>query len=99
VTRKIFLRFARPSDAERLLKDGVVSGAAPGRDGCPGSVPRAPAKVGAEFVVRFQPPINNTRAITQAKNCGFEEFRLMPEPGKMLAFFRNSCVATQDANR
>ncbi len=35
-------------------------------------------------------PMNNPRAIRQAKNWGFEEFRLMPEPEKMLAFFRKS---------
>jgi len=38
----------------------------------------------------FLLPMNNTRAITQAKNWGFEEFRIMAEPTKMLAFFRKS---------
>jgi hypothetical protein len=37
--RKIFLRFAQPSDAERLLKDGAVSGLVPGRDGWQGRFP------------------------------------------------------------
>jgi len=34
--------------------------------------------------------MNDTRAITQARSWGFEEFRIMPEPGRMLAFFRKS---------
>jgi hypothetical protein len=38
----------------------------------------------------FALPMNNTRAIQQAKQWGFEEFRIMPEPAKMLAFFRKS---------
>jgi len=28
--------------------------------------------------------------LNQAKSWGFEEFRIMPEPDKMLAFFRKS---------
>jgi hypothetical protein len=161
VARKIFLRFAQASDVERLQKDGVVSGAAPGRDtwsnritmwlseqragrravliaedhsGLLGMVqlvfklpvgyddPEAangmdvammeglrlrqgtPVEVGTELVgevqrvairrnvktLTFLLPMDNTRAITQAKNWGFEEFRIMPEHGKMLAFFRKS---------
>ena len=35
-------------------------------------------------------PMNNTRAIHQARSWGFEEFRIMAEPTKMLAFFRKS---------
>jgi ribosomal protein S18 acetylase RimI-like enzyme len=38
----------------------------------------------------FLLPMHNTRAINQARTWGFEEFRIMPEPGKMLAFFRKS---------
>lgn len=38
----------------------------------------------------FLLPMNNTRAINQAKAWGFEEFRIMAEPNKMLAFFRKS---------
>ena len=35
-------------------------------------------------------PMNNSRAIFQARSWGFEEFRIMAEPHKMLAFFRKS---------
>jgi len=35
-------------------------------------------------------PLNQARAIRQAKAWGFEEFRIMAEPTKMLAFFRKS---------
>jgi hypothetical protein len=35
-------------------------------------------------------PMNANRALNQAKSWGFEEFRIMPEPTKMLAFFRKS---------
>lgn len=35
-------------------------------------------------------PMNANRALHQAKGWGFEEFRIMPEPKKMLAFFRKS---------
>ena len=38
----------------------------------------------------FLLPMNNTRAIAQARNWGFQEFRIMAEPTKMLAFFRKS---------
>jgi hypothetical protein len=34
--------------------------------------------------------MNANRALNQAKSWGFEEFRIMPEPTKMLAFFRKS---------
>lgn len=64
----------------------------------------SPAEVGSELVgevqriagkkniktLTFLLPMNNTRAINQAKSWGFEEFRIMPEPTKMLAFFRKS---------
>jgi len=32
----------------------------------------------------------DNRSIAQAKSWGFEEFRIMPEQGRMLAFFRKS---------
>jgi hypothetical protein len=35
-------------------------------------------------------PLDNDRAILQAKSWGFEEFRLMPEDRKLHAFFRKS---------
>ncbi len=35
-------------------------------------------------------PLSDDRAIIQARAWGFTEFRLMPEPTKMLAFFRKS---------
>lgn len=38
----------------------------------------------------FLLPMNNSRAINQARSWGFEEFRIMAEPTKMLAFFRKS---------
>lgn len=34
--------------------------------------------------------LNDNRAIAQAKSWGFQEFRIMPEAGRMLAFFRKS---------
>jgi hypothetical protein len=63
-----------------------------------------PAEVGTELVgevqrlaqkrsvktLTFLISMNNTRGISQAKNWGFEEFRIMPEADKMLAFFRKS---------
>lgn len=38
----------------------------------------------------FLLPMNANKALRQAKSWGFEEFRIMPEPDKMLAFFRKS---------
>ncbi|MHB8147353.1 MAG: GNAT family N-acetyltransferase [Vulcanimicrobiaceae bacterium] len=38
----------------------------------------------------FLLPMTNNRAIAQARSWGFEEFRIMAEPNKMLAFFRKS---------
>ncbi len=35
-------------------------------------------------------PLNSDQAILQAKSWGFSEFRLMPEPTKMIAFFRKA---------
>jgi len=66
--------------------------------------PGAPAEIGTELVgevqrlaekrniktLTFLIPMDNNRAIAQAKNWGFEEFRIMAEPTKMLAFFRKS---------
>ena len=34
--------------------------------------------------------LGDSRGIAQAKSWGFEEFRIMPEAGRMLAFFRKS---------
>ena len=33
---------------------------------------------------------SSDRSIAQAKSWGFEEFRIMPDAGRMLAFFRKS---------
>jgi hypothetical protein len=38
----------------------------------------------------FLLPLHDNRGITQAKSWGFEEFRIMPDAGRMLAFFRKS---------
>jgi hypothetical protein len=40
--------------------------------------------------ITFLLPMDDARSITQAKSWGFQEFRIMPEPGRMLAFFRKS---------
>lgn len=64
----------------------------------------APPEVGNELVGEVQKlamkrnvktltfclPMNNHRGIHQARSWGFEEFRIMAEPTKMLAFFRKS---------
>ncbi len=64
----------------------------------------APAEVGNQLVAEVQRiaakrnvrtltfliPMDSNRALLQAKTWGFEEFRIMPEPTKMLAFFRKS---------
>jgi hypothetical protein len=66
--------------------------------------PNAPPEVGNQLVSEVQRlamkrniktltfclPMNNSRAIYQARSWGFEEFRIMAEPTKMLAFFRKS---------
>lgn len=63
-----------------------------------------PSEIGTELVgevqrvaikrniktLTFLLPMNNSRAIAQARSWGFEEFRIMAEPNKMLAFFRKS---------
>ena len=36
----------------------------------------------------FLVPMDNNRALNQVKGWGFEEFRIMPEGGRLLAFFR-----------
>jgi hypothetical protein len=65
---------------------------------------KAPPEVGNELVSEVQRlamkrniktltfclPMNNSRAIYQARSWGFVEFRIMAEPTKMLAFFRKS---------
>jgi hypothetical protein len=64
----------------------------------------APSEVGSELVIEVQRlamkrkvrtltfliSMQNTRGINQVKSWGFEEFRIMPEADKMLAFFRKS---------
>lgn len=64
----------------------------------------APVEVGNQLVTEAQRlahkkhvttltfclPMNQPRAIAQARSWGFQEFRIMPEPTKMLAFFRKS---------
>jgi hypothetical protein len=64
----------------------------------------APPEVGSELVgevqriaqkkniktLTFCLPMNQPRALRQARDWGFEEFRIMAEPNKMLAFFRKS---------
>lgn len=66
--------------------------------------PNAPPEIGNELVgevqrlaikrkvktLTFLISMQNTRGINQAKSWGFEEFRIMPEADKMLAFFRKS---------
>jgi len=159
--RKIFLRFARATDIERLTLDGVITGPQPTREtwnqrivkwlaeqragrrlvlvaedqsGLLGMVQLvlkfpagyedaeaangydiammeglrirdgAPPEVGSELVgeaqrlaqkkdvktLTFCLPMNQPRALRQARAWGFEEFRIMAEPNKMLAFFRKS---------
>jgi len=36
----------------------------------------------------FLVPMDNNRVLNQVKSWGFEEFRIMPEGAKLLAFFR-----------
>lgn len=66
--------------------------------------PQCPAEVGTELVgevqrlatkrnvrtLTFLISMHNSRGIAQAKSWGFQEFRIMPEADKMLAFFRKS---------
>jgi hypothetical protein len=158
---RVFIRYASPRDAERLVSDGVVGGPTPtgepwsqrvgkwlaeqqaGRrlvlvaedvSGLLGTVqlvfrfptgyadpeaangvdvamiealrtrPDAPPGVATQLVtdvqniarkravktLTFLLPMADNRGIAQAKSWGFEEFRIMPEQGRMLAFFRKS---------
>ena len=64
----------------------------------------APAEIGNELVSEVQKlamkknvktltfliSMTNSKGIAQVKSWGFEEFRIMPEQDKMLAFFRKS---------
>ncbi len=66
--------------------------------------PNSPPEVGGELVgevqrlaikkkvktLTFLLSMTNGRAISQAKSWGFEEFRIMPEASRMLAFFRKA---------
>ena len=161
MARKVYIRFAQASDVERLVKEGVITGAPPPRESWNQRVVKwlseqragrrfilvaedetgllamvqlvlklpvgyddpeaangldvammeglrlradATADVGNELVTEVQRiamkrnvktltfclPMNNARAIYQARSWGFEEFRIMAEPKKMLAFFRKS---------
>jgi hypothetical protein len=158
---RVFIRYALPRDAERLVADGVV-GSAPaigeawgprvqkwlteqqaGRrlilvaedvSGLLGTVqlvfsfptgyadreaangidvamvealktrPDAPHGVATQLItdvqniarkrgiktLTFLLQLHDNRGIAQAKSWGFEEFRIMPDAGRMLAFFRKS---------
>ena len=156
---RVFIRYALPRDAERLVADGVVAGPTPNGEpwsqrvqkwlteqfhgrrlilvaesaaGLLGTVqivfrfphgysdPEAANGVDVAMVEALRtrgdaPPgvatqlitdvqniarkrgiktltfllhMNDNRGITQAKSWGFEEFRIMPEKDRMLAFFR-----------
>ena len=158
---RVFIRYALPRDADRLVADGVVGGSTPtgepwlprvkkwlaeqqaGRrvvlvaedaSGLLGMVqlvfrfPRgyadpeaangidvamvetlrtrvdAPHGVATQLItdvqniarkrsvrtLTFLLQMGDNRGIAQAKSWGFEEFRIMPEQGRMLAFFRKS---------
>ena len=39
-------------------------------------------------ILTFLVPMDNNRALNQVKGWGFEEFRIMPEGARLLAFFR-----------
>ncbi|TAM58459.1 hypothetical protein EPN52_10945 [bacterium] len=66
------------------------------------TAPRAPAAVSSELLQQAQVlaqkksvttltfclSLDDMRGITMAKQWGFKEFRIMPEPNRMLAFFR-----------
>ncbi|BDE06250.1 hypothetical protein WPS_15260 [Vulcanimicrobium alpinum] len=158
---RVFIRYALPSDAERLVSDGVVDGSTPGGDPWPARVQKglseqqagrrlvlvaedasgllgtvqlvfsfpkgysdreaangidvamvealrtrsdAPHGVATQLItdvqnlarkrgvktLTFLLHMGDNRGIAQAKSWGFEEFRIMPEAGRMLAFFRKS---------
>ncbi|MDQ2680860.1 MAG: hypothetical protein M3Y21_07555 [Candidatus Eremiobacteraeota bacterium] len=159
--RKVFIRFAQASDIERLVKEGVITGAPPPNESWNHRIVKwlteqkagrrviliaedetgllatvqlvfsfpagyndpeaangmdvammeglrmrsgARTEIGSELVgevqvlarkrnvktLTFCLPMNQERALRQAKQWGFEEFRIMAEPNKMLAFFRKS---------
>ncbi len=46
------------------------------------------AKKNRYKTLTFLVPMDNNRALVQVKSWGFEEFRIMPEGSKLLAFFR-----------
>lgn len=64
--------------------------------------PDAPANISAHIIAElekyakkhrirtltFLVPMDNNRALAQVKSWGFEEFRIMPQGAKLLAFFR-----------
>jgi hypothetical protein len=158
---RVFIRYASPRDAGRLVAEGVVSGPTPTGEPWPQRVakwlaeqqagrrlilvaedvtgllgtvqlvfkfptgyadpeaangvdvamiealrtrPDAPPGVATQLVtdvqniarkravktITFLLPMGDNRAIAQAKSWGFQEFRIMPEQGRMLAFFRKS---------
>jgi hypothetical protein len=161
VAGKIFIRYGQPTDAARLVSEGLISGDPPPNEtwearvgkwfaeqkagrrfiliaedasGILGFVqivfafppgyndpeaanghdiammeglrvkPGAPAEIGNELVhevqvvarkknvktLTFAIPMNQNRALNQAKKWGFEEFRIMAEKTKMLCFFRKN---------
>ena len=158
---RVFIRYALPRDAERLIADGVVGGATPSAEPWPARVQKwlteqqagrrlvliaedvsgllgtvqlvfkfpegytdreaangvdvamveslrtrgdAPHGVATQLItdvqniarkrgvktLTFLVGMKDNRGIAQAKSWGFEEFRIMPEQGRMLAFFRKS---------
>jgi hypothetical protein len=158
---RVFIRYALPRDADRLVVDGVISGSTPTGEPWPQRIQKwlseqqagrrlilvaedvsgllatvqlvfkfptgyadpeaangfdiamidslrtradAPPAVATQLIsdvqniakkrnirtITFLVPMGDTRSITQAKSWGFQEFRIMPEPGRMLAFFRKS---------
>jgi len=107
---RIFIRFALPRDAERLVADGVFTGPPPAGETWHDRISKwlseqtagrriiliaedASGLLGTVQLIStltFCLPMNNDRGINQVKSWGFKEFRIMPEPTKMLAFFRKS---------
>jgi hypothetical protein len=158
---RVFIRYALPRDADRLVVDGVITGSTPTGEPWPQRIQKwlseqqagrrlilvaedtsgllatvqlvfkfpagyadpeaangmdiamidslrsradAPPGVATQLItdvqniakkrnirtITFLLPMGDNRGITQAKSWGFQEFRIMPEPGRMLAFFRKS---------
>ncbi len=66
--------------------------------------PDAPATLAAQMMHEFETyarkrrvrtltflvPMDNNRVLNQVKGWGFEEFRIMPEGARLLAFFRKN---------